>query len=737
MRSFIITALAVPLAALTGCASAESEEVSNHQSPSTQSNTQQELTIGEVVRELSTWRAAHVREAYYDGSSDDLLTAGLGAEGLAGAAPIPTDLNSAAQLRRYAIYTNYRALVDMTVAGGYSWLYGPNISSDGVVTPLSTTGGKTGRIAGHEYLTYLDDGTGRQNVTLMVQVPDTFDPAKPCIVTATSSGSRGVYGAIGTSGEWGLKKGCAVAYTDKGTGNGLHDLMDNQVNLIDGTRTTADVAGKDSLFTAAISDSERAAFNLATPDRVAYKHAHSQQNSERAWGQHTLSAVAFAFYILNDKHASGLPWNAGLRFHPKNTLVIASSVSNGAGAALAAAEQDIFGLIDGVAVTEPQIQPMGGNYVVSQGGVPQAAGKSLYDYFSYANLFQICAGLSPEANSAWISPLLQSPTIATNRCLSLKDKGLVSGDTVAEMATDALHKLQAYGWLPDSNSIQWTHGRLATSSVLLTYANAYGRFSVLDNVCGYSFANTDAAGAVIPQAAFAEATIFSTGNGVPPTSGVNIVYNDAAGGARNELLAVSPSTGRQDMALDGALCLRSLATGVDAVTGEPLTGALAVQSLRVRAGIGEVLKSANLRKTPTIIVQGRADTLVPVNHASRAYFARNQAVEGGKSNARYIEVTNGQHFDSFLSLQGYDSNFVPVHKYLIEALDKMYSHLSTGADLPPSQVVRTTKRGVWFTTATGVPVANPLSASMVPAISSSPSAADAITFSGNTLHVPN
>ena len=31
------------------------------------------------------------------------------------------------------------------------------------------------------------------------------------IVTGTSSGSRGVYGAIGSSGEWGLKNGCALA----------------------------------------------------------------------------------------------------------------------------------------------------------------------------------------------------------------------------------------------------------------------------------------------------------------------------------------------------------------------------------------------------------------------------------------------------------------------------------------------------------------------------------------------
>ena len=89
-------------------------------------------------------------------------------------------------------------------------------------------------------------GNARENVTLMVQVPASFNPAKACIVTGTSSGSRGVYGAIGSSGEWGLKRGCAVAYADKGTGMGVHDLLDDTVNLIDGTRTTADLAGSDS-----------------------------------------------------------------------------------------------------------------------------------------------------------------------------------------------------------------------------------------------------------------------------------------------------------------------------------------------------------------------------------------------------------------------------------------------------------------------------------------------------------
>ena len=45
---------------------------------------------------------------YPAGSGDDLLTAGLGAAGLQGAAPVVTDPTDPAQLRRLAIYNNYR-----------------------------------------------------------------------------------------------------------------------------------------------------------------------------------------------------------------------------------------------------------------------------------------------------------------------------------------------------------------------------------------------------------------------------------------------------------------------------------------------------------------------------------------------------------------------------------------------------------------------------------------------------
>src|SRR4051794_14271684 len=256
----------------------------------------------------------------YDGVSDDLLTGGLGKTGLGQSIPPamsdPTK-SKAVELRRRAIYSNYRALADMTPAGGYGVLYGPNID---------LLGGDTlgeGKIAGDEFLTYLD------GATLMVQVPERFDPKDPCIVTATSSGSRGIYGAIGTSGEWGLKRGCAVAYTDKGTGSGIHDLATDTVNLVTGERAGAARAGDDSLFTARVTSEQRARYLREYPHQVAVKHAHSQVNPEKDWGRNTLAAIEFAFHVLNaltDRRAG--------RYVPENTLVIASSISNGAYAAL-------------------------------------------------------------------------------------------------------------------------------------------------------------------------------------------------------------------------------------------------------------------------------------------------------------------------------------------------------------------------------------------------------------------
>lgn len=641
----------------------------------------------------------------YDGVTDDLLTAGLGKTGLGGARPAPIDPTSAADLRRLAIYVNYRALVDILPAGGYGVLYGPNIDVNG-----NDTLGE-GKIAGTEYIAVADRGASGRNVTLMVQVPASFDPAHPCIVTGTSSGSRGVYGAIATSGEWGLKHGCAVAYADKGSGNGVHDLQNDTVNRINGVRADAAAAGDDSVFTAAITAAQRQQFNADTPNRFAVKHAHSQFNPEKDWGRDTLKAIEYAFSVLNGQ------FGAARTITPANTIVIASSVSNGGGAALQAAEQDRAGLIDGVAVGEPKIEAMHPrNPPIRRGAVTYTGGsKPLYDYFTFANLYQPCASLAPAAAAGPLSVLVNA-TRAANRCQSLADKGLLASTTLADQAQEALDKLIEYGWQPESTPLQPTHYALATPAIAMTYANTYGRFSVLDHLCGLSFAATNADGSVSAVAPALLPTIFGDGNGIPPTGGINIVNNLNPGGAKLDGASVSPSTGREDFNVDGALCQRDLWTGSDA------------NAQRVRTGVAEVQQSGSLRGKPAIIVHGRADALVPVNFSSRAYVAQNHWRDGDASGLRYVEVTNAQHFDAFLGLAGYNSGYVPLHVYLIHALDAMWAHLTQGTPLPPSQLVRTTPRGA------GAP---PITAANVPPISANPAASDRITFDGDTLVIPD
>ncbi len=661
-----------------------------------------------------------VATATYDGTTNDLLTAGLGKTGLGGALPTAADpLNpTPVELRKIAIANNYRAILDITAAGGYGTLYGPNVDAKGVVT----TG--EGRIAGSESIAYSDDGTGRQNVTMMVQVPDTFNPASPCIVTGTSSGSRGIYGAIGSSGEWGLKNGCAVAYTDKGTGNGIHDLQNDTVNVQNGVRTDATAAGKNSIFTALLTAIERSAFNTLWPNRFAVKHAHSQQNSEKDWGKFTLQSVEFAYFVLNEKYGD-LARDGTSRLKkltPANTIVIASSVSNGAGAALAAAELDTQGLISGVAVAEPQIQLVPDARVSVTRGTTTTSGtgRSLYDYSTLANLLQPCAALASPTTNAFNTV---STTIATNRCTALAASGLITGTTTAQQAASAMAALVTAGWQPESNDLQASHYSFATLPVTLTYANAYGRFSVKDNLCDYSYAATGAAASATPNApvaasAAALATSFGAGNGVPPTVGINIVNNLSAGGPLLDAASISGGA-VQDYNAPGALCLRELAIGSSA------------NALRVQAGVKEVLRTGNLQGKPAIIVHGRADTLVPVAFTSRPYFGLNKVVEGSRSKLSYIEVANAQHFDAFLGFPGYADRLLPLHRYYVQAMDLMYANLKSGAALPASQVVRTTPRGL-----TGL-VANPITAANVPPIVTAPASADQITFANNVVTVAN
>src|SRR5258708_367683 len=120
-----------------------------------------------------------VLRTHYDGVTNDLLAAGLGKTGLG--RPIPPGFAdplhpTAEELRRSAIYNNYRALIDPTPGGGYGTLYGPNVTADGTATTSE------GRIAGDEYISY-EKADGRQNVTMMGQIPEPFHPTHARLIT--------------------------------------------------------------------------------------------------------------------------------------------------------------------------------------------------------------------------------------------------------------------------------------------------------------------------------------------------------------------------------------------------------------------------------------------------------------------------------------------------------------------------------------------------------------------------
>jgi hydroxybutyrate-dimer hydrolase len=657
-----------------------------------------------------------VIHTFYDGVSNDLLTAGLGKTGL-GSETAPGFADplhpTAEELRRSAIYNNYRALVDPTPGGGYGTLYGPNVKPDGTVTASE------GLIPGDEYIAYEQDGHGR--VTMMVQVPSSFDPMNSCIVTAPSSGSRGVYGAIATAGEWGLKHGCAVAYTDKGTGTGADDLQNNTVNLTRGERADAATADDSANFIAPISESQRAAFNAATPNRFAFKHAHSQANPEKDWGRNVLRSIGFAFDVLNEKFHG-----RGMKITKRNTIVIASSVSNGGGASVRAVEQDDDHLIDGLAVAEPNVNPrFTSKFSIVQGsGTPLFAhSQPLMNYITLVNVFQGCADLAPANAGAGLN-FAGSPA----RCADLHTKGLIAATTLADQATEAQKIINDFGILPEQNLVQpgyWFAN--VSQSISVTYANAYGRFSVLDNLCAYSLAANGGVpgGAPMPLAATSEATIFGTSNGIPPTSGIALINNAATGGPKED----RGSTPNQN--LDGALCLRSLATGKDAVTGAPLAGLQQAQAHRIDEGIEAILATGRLSRVPAIFVQGRNDGILPPNFTSRAYFGLNNIIDGSTSSLHYYEITNAHHLDSFNQFPGYNANYIPLHRYFLQAMDLMYDHLRHGRSLPASQVVHTIPRG------TGTPLPPSITLANVPAIADAPSPSNQITFTAGQVKIPN
>lgn len=395
-----------------------------------------------------------------------------------------------------------------------------------------------------------------------------------------------------------------------------------------------------------------------------------------------------------------------------------------------AAEQDTAGWIGGVAVGEPGLNlPPSANVQVVRGGVAlPVSGKPLFDYVSYANLFRLCAASSSSVSAAPTQSFFAGAvgwpaSVQANRCAALRAGGLLSSGTAAAQADEALQKLHTYGWEPESDLVHASMSYFEIDpSVATTFGNALARASVLDNLCNFSFAAVDSAFHPTAVNATALAQMAALGGGIPPTSGVQLINNLAQGGPTQSKQSVD-SSGTQAANLDGAQCLRNLLTGGDAT------------SLALQTGLAQTLRTGNLRGKPALIVQGRSDALLPVNHGARPYLGLNAQADAG-SRLSYIEVMNAQHFDGFIDLvPGYDTLFVPLVLYEQRALDAVYANLKNGTPLPPSQVVRTTPRGGTAGAAPAITAAN------VPNFTMTPTAGDGISVSVSggvaTVSVPN
>lgn len=459
---------------------------------------------------------SHLRSSEHRGA-DDLLTGGLGIDGLRALTPpafANADAPTPAELRRRALWSNWRGIADLSPGGGYGTVYG-----------------STAAVPGREFHAYARVPGAKQPHRVMVQLPDTFDAGKPCIVVSASSGSRGIYGAIAVAGAWGLAKGCAVAYTDKGAGTDYFDLDAQQGARADGT--IGALGGHDDL--AFIPDAPVAASG------VAFKHAHSLDNPEGDWGAHVRQAAEFALQVLRDTYPQQ-------RFDFDRVRVIATGISNGGGAVLRAAE-DRDGWLDVVVAGEPNIQVAGA--------------RPLFDVTSEAALLMPCA-----------LPALGLPAMpyAAARCAALKQAGMIDGADLPAQQASAHARLRAGGW----SDAALRAGAISVGfdlwrAVAATYASSYGRYGVDEHPCGYRWSAQAQDGAPRAATTVERAAWWSDGSGIPPGAGVGLVDAKAEPGA--------------DPAFEGLRCLRALWDGQGADAARVRAGIAALRAAPPREGL--------------------------------------------------------------------------------------------------------------------------------------------------------
>lgn len=560
--------------------------------------------------------ASEIRETRHSGS-DDLLSAGLGLAGLRAKPPAFADAAAPTpqELRRRAIHANWNGIADLGPLGGYGTLYG------GVPD-----------VPGREYQAFAKLPGAHAPFRVLAQVPDAFDAKARCLLVAPASGSRGVYGAIALAGAWGLPRGCAVVYTDKGAGTGYYDFDSRTGVALDGTRAARGAAPLE--FEPA----------HAAAGGVAVKHAHSGDNPEADWGRHVLAAARFGLAMLDRAFPQAAP------FTPANTHVIAVGLSNGGGAALQAAGLDEAQMLSGVVALEPNVHVEG-------------RGRAAFDYITEAALYLPCALLDARFET---TPFARVPAVLPAwraRCARLHEAGLVGGGDVAAQAADAVERLRAGGW--DEATIATAASTTAFDlwrAIGATYTSAYLRAPADAMPCGFRFAAV-ANGVPVAADAATRAAWWSDASGIPPGAGVALL-----GG----------SDASADPTWTGLDCLRALWSG-DGADARRLHAAVAATAAeRPRAGL------------PILIAQGERDGLLPIAFSSAPYV---QMLEAAGLAPVYWRVPHAQHFDAFLALPGFGERHVPLLPYGYAALDALWAHLADGAPLPASRRFETKPRG--------------------------------------------
>jgi len=578
---------------------------------------------------LSIESVEEVRVTTHRGN-DDLLSAGLGLRGLAGApaafavpaAPTP------AELRRRAIQSSWKGIADLGPLGGFGTVYG-----------------SVPDVPGREFMAFARLAGANASHRVLVQVPDAFDRARRCLVVTASPGTRGIYGSIAVAGAWGLPRGCAVAYTDKGAGSGYFDGADGSGVALDGTRAKA---GQVPL--------EFEPAGITTEAGIAVKHAHSGDNPEADWGRHVLQAARFGLAMLDEAFPDEAP------FTPDNTRIIATGLSNGGGAVLRAAGEDTEGMLAAVVAMAPNIHVEG-------------HGRPFYDYATEAAIFLPAALAAPTFDGLPFARVAgaQPPAWAL-RCAALRAHGHLSATLPATQGEEALALLRASGWHDEALAVGASSASLDLwRAVAVAYASAYLRRPCGDMPCGYVYRPQHTGGLARPVDAMVRAAWWADGSGTPPGAGIVL-----AGGTDVSM----------DPTLPGNLRLRELWTGQSA------------DARRLRQAVSATAAALPREGLPVFVVHGAQDGLIPVAFASDPYVKWLRAA--GRSPV-YWRVPHVQHFDAFLAFPDFGDRHVPLLPFGHAALDRAWAHVAEGRALPEDAAVRDTRpRGPGALTATAL-----------------------------------